>query len=296
MNNAKSKIMKRTFTLLCLIIYVVCLRLPVIAQNIPNGDFENWTITSGVEKPDSGWSISDATGLGCMPYSSIKTTDKAGGNYAILLETNNCINFGGPHEGYAELYLSTNARPDSLRFKYKARRAGNDTAVVDAMVYNNSTPIGDARYYIDGTQGTYKEITIPFNYSSSLSTTAIDIFMSSDAGWNYAIGNRLWADDLEFVNISTGVGNNYNNNLKLLSCSPVPAATNLNVSFGLTTSSDVTIMLINMTGSVMHRSCSHYQAGNYNIPIDVSSLPTGIYICEVQLQNGEKAIERIIKQ
>ncbi len=288
--------MKKTATSLCLIIFTVCLKPSVIAQSIPNGDFETWTTISGVETPDSGWTISDDAPLGCSPYSSIKTTDRASGSYAILLETNNCTNFGGIHEGWADLNLSTSAKPDSLKFKYKATRAGMDTAMVLVSVYDHFTPIGDAVYYINSSQSTYKEVSIPIQYYYPINTTSIDIFLSSDVGWNQAIGNRLLIDDLEFVSIPTSVGNSYNNNLKRLSCSPIPATSSLNVSFGLTSSSDVKIILLNMIGSVMHTSYSHYEAGNHSIPVDISSMPAGMYLCEVQLSDGEKTIERIIKQ
>lgn len=289
--------MKRIFALLSIVISMVSLMQPAIAQSIPNNDFESWNIVSGVEKPIGGWDISDEAGLGCTPYSSIKTTDKATGNYAILLETNNCINFGGVHEGYAEINFPTTARPDSLKFKYKTTRGATDSAMVEVWVYNHSTPIGHIQYYIGNSQSTYKEVVIPFRYFSSLSTTAINIFMSSDEGWGGpAIGHRLWIDDLQFITVPTAIGNSYNNNLQHLLCSPLPASANLNVSFSLIVTADVKITLRDMTGAIILTSDSHCLAGNHTAPIDISRVPIGIYICEVQLQNGEKAIERIIKQ
>lgn len=292
----KPDFMKKMITLLLSGTFSLCVQPRLMAQSVPDGDFETWTTATGVETLVSGWSLSDEAGLGCVPYSSVKTTDKATGSYALLLETNNCTNFGGIHEGWAQLNFTTTAKPDSVRFNYKAIRSGTDSAMIDIWVNNHSTPVGHAQYYISGSQSSYKEVSVPFKYFFSLSTTDIDIFITSDAGWNRSIGNRLQVDDIRFVNQPTGTGNSYNKSLRLLSCSPVPASALLNVSVNLDADAAITTTLRNMEGQVMWTGASHQPAGNSTIPVNIVSIPNGIYLCEVQVAGGERAIERIIKQ
>lgn len=288
-------IMKRTITSFGIIqtIIAVCFTTLSYAQPIQNGGFETWQTTAGVEKP-TGWTISDAAGLGCNRPTSIKTTDKAEGSFAIMLESAFCANAGGVHEGFAFLNGTTTAKPDSLKFKYKSTFSGTDSASIKVTFNNGQTVVGTGAFYIKATQTTYKQISIPITYTGN--PDKMTIFLSSDGISNPTDGNRIWVDDLKFANKGTGVSvGNIFKGINEFSCYPVPMGDILNVNLNLKEASAARITLCDVTGRMLIAEDVVFNQGDQVHVLNTSSLNRGTYLCTLQLANGEKMTRRIVR-
>ncbi|WP_345948550.1 S8 family serine peptidase [Mucilaginibacter sp. PAMB04274] len=72
-----------------------------------------------------------------------------------------------------------------------------------------------------------------------------------------------------------------------LSAYPVPATTELNVSFIADAASDMTLSLVNTLGKTVYSNKASIRAGSYSTTFSVSNQPAGTYILRVLL--GEKA-------
>jgi hypothetical protein len=76
---------------------------------------------------------------------------------------------------------------------------------------------------------------------------------------------------------------NYNNNIAVF---PNPASTELNVQLLLTQYADVVVELLDLTGKVILSENVSSSLTNNGYTVDVSSIPTGLYI--VRVSNGEQ--------
>lgn len=266
---------------------------------IPNGGFENWNAT-GIKALAGGWVLSDETGMGCKTHTSIRTTDKAAGNAALLLQNADCA-FRNPHEGFATIDFAMTGRPDSLKFMYKMEEVSMDTASVILFLWRdvNGTreAVADFIYPIKGSQSEYKQVSVTIPYVSNAMPDSAFIWIASDGGRFPAMGNKLWVDELQFVygqfpasvnNITQLVGD--------VRAYPVPALHQVSISYCLATKGNVAIRIYDVNGKILMETISEELAGPVISNVELKDFTQGLYFFSVQPQRGEKVIGQFVKQ
>ena len=192
-------------------------------QTIPNGDFENVVFDDSPPAYIPNWLpnpwFSQCQGA---EITADISEDSHSGNYAIRMITLPCNNFGLQRGGYITgnpgewLPLSSsvelNERPEELHFFYKFLKQGNDSAYVEAFLFDYDTTPGipwserydtiafsSARIYEEVDEYTF--FSLPINYVSDSVPDYISIlFATEDRPCNLTtctLGTTLWIDDVD---------------------------------------------------------------------------------------------------
>lgn len=202
--------------------------LSSMAQQIPNGDMETWTISTGWT-PDGDYptdwstvnnSIPDAQAWLISQTCHQEDTDVHGGMYAVHLETvappssgypniNGIVTNGNINETtYAiESGIPFTARPDSLVGYFKASPVGSDFGTIEFVLKDgNEDTLGWARFEAPNTAiSSYTRFSVPVVYSSSATPTTAVVLLSASDGFNSVVGSELWVDDLELIYNPVGI-------------------------------------------------------------------------------------------
>ncbi|MBN8670837.1 MAG: T9SS type A sorting domain-containing protein [Chitinophagales bacterium] len=269
------------------------------AQVIPNGGFEDWQTVAGNESPKNGWATTDGIGLKCSPLSAGKSTDKAVGNNAILLQTTNCTLTGGLQEAWALLSFPISKKPDSISFYYKSDHSGNDTGYVTVDLYKytagtGSKKIGNASYNIKGVQSTYKRIAIPITYTSAdIPDTAV-VEIGSDRMMAPKMGNKVWIDELKFTSKSTGTAIAINAGRNPIVIYPQPVRDKFSIKYPVLHSTNASITIQDFSGRTIMKKEVLIDGSNKE-EIDISQLSTGIYLYLLEVEGEGKYTGKIEK-
>jgi hypothetical protein len=292
------------------------LALNACGQSVPNGSFENWTATLGIDMPD-GWLSSSYTTEGYPNYGVLKTTDAVDGNYAVKLVSGHV---NEPAYGFDDTtaWLGTAAmagmvpvfgfafsqRPQAFRFSYKyvpQSPVGQDTArIYMRLTKLNQTSkqrdiVGDAELKLASAVSTYTSAQIPITYylPDTPDTANIDI-TSSLSGMSQGVeqhpgkallGNTLYVDKLDFgslVSVNTRKEPNRPYTMGLIQRSGKLAITGLpdeNSSYAILDPAGRAVM------------SGHLRGGTATI--DASLLPEGMYFLRIgnyRIQCTEKVM------
>jgi|GEM_PF-2283666 len=190
---------------------------------VPNPDFENWTLFKPAYNfyaPDSwsdGSACASATGgTESCEFFIQRTTDAQSGTYALAhFDVNpvgttdiNYSSFGNFGEGFSTPAFT--GRPTSVSFYYKYATDDNQPMSITFLLYTGDllgsyTPIGQAEYDFSTIQSTYKKVDVNFTYLSVSSPT--NILITSDYGGDSpatALDTLKW-DNIAF-NYATTTG------------------------------------------------------------------------------------------
>lgn len=80
-----------------------------------------------------------------------------------------------------------------------------------------------------------------------------------------------------------------------VSVSPNPTASTAWISLGVSTAQEVTVDILSITGQRLQRHRVYAQEGSTMLPIDVSSLASGVYLCKIDI-GGEVIVRQIVVQ
>lgn len=247
------------------------------AQTIPNGNFEKWVVKQGVEVLE-GWTTSEE--LQCAPSSAGKSTDKADSSFAILLETSNCAQAGGIHEGFAIRNFTITKKPMYLKGSYKATRTNTDSCQVKVILKKGTTEVGGATLNIYATQSTYKTFSLPIKYNSTTVPDKAEIYLFSDKIGKETMGSKLWVDKLSFSDTATGINDEALHN-RDITIFPNPAHNEVYVqqnsqhlanSYAITDQVGKVVMTGTLTGVLT--------------TINIEQLPKGFYLLQTDDKNG----------
>ncbi len=172
-------------------------------QQIPNGNFENWT-------------SDEADGWNSLPiYTAEQTNDIVQGNSAIKLISQSIL--GQLFPGLitlGEIDINSQSltggtpysdRPDGISFFFKYQASGIDTMFFGAFLtkWNDNTlsadTIGMTGYLNSDNYDLYTEINLPFIYSSDINPDTLNIVFTS-SGFNGNAGSTLYIDSLSMIN------------------------------------------------------------------------------------------------
>lgn len=231
------------------IIFTCCFFYHLNAQNIPNGNFENWTGT----RPTS-WETTN--GLMSAPFNNPQTifqsTDAYSGTYACEIQTKKMRSkpagvFIPDYAGsmFVGRQISIRSipgfafaeRPNKMQFYYKFNARNNDSATIRLLLtrWNTAenkrdTLASNFNYLLDSVN-VYTKKEIILNYLDTLQTpdTAI-IFITSATSFAQAEGAKLLIDELKFSGGTVGL-NNPKQALKI-EVYPNPSTGVFNLNFG----------------------------------------------------------------
>lgn len=247
------------------------------AQTIPNGSFEKWVLKQGVEVLE-GWTTSEE--LQCAPSSAGKSTDKADSSFAILLETSNCAQAGGIHEGFAIRNFAITKKPMYLKGSYKATRTNTDSCQVKVILKKGATEVGGATLNIYATQSTYKTFSLPIKYTSTTVPDKAEIYLFSDKIGKETMGSKLWVDKLSFSDTATGINDEVLHN-KDITIFPNPAYNEVYVQQNSGNMAN-TYTITDQVGKVI---LSGTLTGVLTT-INIEQLPKGFYLLQTDHKTG----------
>jgi len=76
--------------------------------------------------------------------------------------------------------------------------------------------------------------------------------------------------------------------------SPNPVNADAVVGFGLLASSEIVLEVSDWLGNVLYTISNYYDAGEHYVPIDVSGLASGTYLCRMLAKSKQIGIEKFV--
>ncbi|MCC7333383.1 MAG: T9SS type A sorting domain-containing protein [Flavobacteriales bacterium] len=274
----------------------------VVAQS--NTKFETWGPTTTSNNNPTGWETLNVDKFGGPAGVTKETGNPGEGLISARLETK--TGYGGVlQQDTATGLLTLNGnliggniiggiaypgRPASVDVLVKSDVMPNDSALILFQLSkwnvgnNDQDVIGQAATVIPIDVAAWTTVNIPFNYVLPDTPDTLIVIMASSVGGVFETslpqpGTVLWVDDIK---INFPVGINQVKNSERIAAYPNPATSNLKVALNDTKASSIRIT--DMTGKVVKNEAVYDRIVNIN----VSSLPTGLYI--YQVIDGENII------
>ncbi|MBL0257888.1 MAG: T9SS type A sorting domain-containing protein [Bacteroidetes bacterium] len=269
--------MKQIFT--SLFILVLFLRPFYLAAQIPNGDFENWSLDiDGNLNPDS-WATLNGVPDTCV----FQYTPAYSGNYSMRVATYDPGIGAQPGIAYVEFPYA--CRPTQIHVCVKTTIMSGDIGFVLMELHNGDSSIAamdSCTFKFYTTTNTFQCFDFPISYISSLTPDSATVMIIAGNFLGAQLGTEIIVDELSFncltgidettIPVTATVGRNY----------PNPARDFTFLPLTLNKSSDVSIRVNDIFGKeVMWIDKGFMQAGENNLQMDVKSLANGIYFYSV---------------
>jgi hypothetical protein len=251
---------------------------------VPNADFENWTLYKPAynyyaanDWSDGAACLTPQGGTESCQFVNRRTTNAQSGTYALQHFDIAYTSQGGsgvnalPFWNLDETFngVAFTGRPTSVSFYYKYTTDDNEPMSIDFTLYSgdflsDATLIGTASFEFSTVQSTYKKVDLDFTYTSTDVPT--NIFIKSDFSGSStpktALDTLTW-DNIVFNYTTTDVTDKSSPDYFTVSTS----------NKVLSTSRDIhAVTILDYTG----RTVASFENTSSNF--DVAQLKTGIYI------------------
>ena len=247
------------------------------AQVIPNAGFENWTNGN----PD-GWNTDNAAPL------AVPVTKSSSGHTGTGALQGQVVSFVGFNYGpLATSLFSITQRHATLTGFYKFTSVGGDSMLITVIMHKSLSPIGFGGFYGFGGAASYTQFSIPISYVSStipdsciLEITIIPHKDSSDVH----LGSTLVVDDLAFSGVN-GIDSHNGAPLEfaLNQNYPNPFNPSTTIRYSIAKETKVTLSIYNILGQQVAALVNEVeQPGFYNVKLDGTHLPSGMYFYKLQ--------------
>lgn len=198
---------KTTALISCLLTFIA-----LHAQNIPNGDFENWNNYSHY-RLDSFYQYN---------YNVSRSTEHIEGRYALKLENTVSADGVTRRSGYCTNVIASKNQTGfpfegdmlSVVFYAKYNLAVGDSARVYVVFYENKATKGYINFYLSGTSnGEFSRFNVPIYWYNTRTPDEVSIYLyskHSPKGSPIAGNGYVIIDDLHFENIGKRGNDIYN--------------------------------------------------------------------------------------
>jgi hypothetical protein len=191
-----------------------------IAQNIPNGGFENWGLRVLYEEPDF-WTTGNMLSFLFDETVALKTTDSYSGDYALRLETritdetipgyaftNGQITEGNMNEGFQFTGgIPVSGAPAMLSGYFKYNIALMDVGLILVAFKKEGATIGQNIYPLLLNSSGYTRIDVPIDAMAETPDSAFIAFATTNPD-NPRNGGWIQIDSLWFTGIGDTIPNN----------------------------------------------------------------------------------------
>lgn len=274
------------------------------AQTVPNGTFQNWTNSSGYWTPDN-WATTNSLTSSASVYTAVKGGTSS--DYYIKLTSQNIPGIGVVPGIAASGNLNTTTMKATSGFPF-AFRPTNFTGKWQYMG-NSSNDVGSIRVYLTkwnsamgmrdtvgyliknltGMVMSWATFSLPITYNNSNTPDSCIIILNA-SGANPEAGSYLYADNLDFTGITSGV--NEIEKLGSIKIVPNPAVNSINIELSELKLDANNISILDLNGKVLITQDLKNQAKQN---LDISVIPSGIYFITINTQNGN-ITQKFIKQ
>jgi hypothetical protein len=282
----------------------ILITLSFQAQQIPNGDFENWITQEWGEEPEN-WGEYFMQGFheispGLIDNTIVKSDDAYSGSYAMEIRSFTNTIFGETDTIVPMVILNlNNANSDSafmlldsglisLSGYFKQDLADEDenyTAIYVSVFYEGEES-GYGIIEFEEDIEDYTAFDIPIQYITSTLSDSIILMIFGGNQDNQLPGNTLLLDGLQFnydSPVSTNIEEDYSNSIKLF---PNPSNNNFKIS------SNELISLVEITdlsGRVIYNS----EINQNSLVIDTREFTNTIFIVRCII-NGNNVINKLV--
>lgn len=283
----------------------------LIAQEIPNAGFEQW-ISYGSYSNPSYWDTPNEE-TSAIPFVGeavvFKESSAQSGSFACRMEVKDIaligIVPGMATLGELSIDLTTlsgeiaggvpfTGNPYYLRGYYKYAPLGTDSCFVGIIFYKNQNGITDtigAGFFSAKTaQTTWAAFEAPIEWETLIAPDTMNILCMASLSETATAGTKFWVDSLYFdYAVSTpelSLNNMFNAYLQ--------QKNRLVVSYNSANPQHYALNLINLSGqTVLERKGELNAAGN--LYFSLPSLPTGIYVLNIETQQ-DRFVKKLIIQ
>jgi hypothetical protein len=260
-----------------------------LAQNIPNGDFEEW-LTCLCDPPDWVTSNIYPPPLECRQVFMDYLTPYSG-NYCVEGIVDTCPELALLHPPLIQSFeIPLSSRPEALHGFYKYIPMGEDLFVASIQTYLNSNLIGEGTLNSKQLVSDYTEFILNVEYTTNdIPDVALIKFTidSSLASNKLHQGSKWYIDYLFFgplsdieeteqLPIEFSLSQNY----------PNPFNPSTKIKYSIPQSSYVAVKVYDVLGNEIETLVNEEKpAGTYEVNWNAASLPSGVYF--YQLKAGE---------
>jgi FlgD Ig-like domain len=292
--------MIKKFSYIC---FLVLLIFQLVAAQVPNGDFENWTNGN----PDS-WLVNNSPNL-YVPIT--QSADKYSGNYALKGEVVSYANQPSPPALTIQFNISKiyNSFIGYYKF-FPVDRKDNILMVVGVYKDGSIEGSGKGEIIINQASADYNKFALPIKYSNPNPQVpdhcSITILLLDTAETNSSpnIGAYYLFDDFELSEEVTSGIKNYANNLPgelfLYNNYPNPFNPATKIKYSISKPNNVIINIYDMNGKLVAALLNEEQnAGTYEVAWNGKNskgepVASGVYCYRVQAGSFSKLSKMIL--
>lgn len=273
-------------------LWVMLLAVLAFGQNpVPNAGFEYWT-----DNLPQDWKTSNlASGHG---DNVTPVSPGFSGDWAVRGEVIRYPNVPlFPHPPLLISAYETGGFPleqsfskASLYYRYQPASTEDALGVFVGVMDATGQSIGGGFVEVYTPADEFKPLEIPVTYDDAFvpvkAIISITIYNHGESGLP-SIGTYFEIDDISLGDLVSSVDTPQLPNVGLNRVFPNPADSEVIIAFELTQKQTLNLELFDLTGRKISQTFSgQLERGEHQIPIDVSQLPNGLYLCRLSTVHG----------
>jgi hypothetical protein len=282
--------MKRSILTLSIILFSVTLSL---AQNIPNGGFEEWATGE-----DNGWEPVNWQTMNGDDFTNVWQVEGRTGESAALMKVEwdevfqqymTCMIF---YKGYFPI----DQRYTQFSCYYKGSSIEGDSLQLNVSVWKNEQMIG---YGFGGTNQSadnWTEVAVSINYANGETPDAAFVAMNIPPSEGVHYGTEFYVDDLSLKMGGTGIFEHQTDDPYRFSLYPNPASEQVHLTFELNSEHLISIDVVDVNNKVVRTLVNEaiFSSGRHRIETPLNKLQPGFYFCRITDEKGCMTLKKLV--